>query len=142
MNRKKAREIIVLTLYSMELSGNDVYDSVHYILEQNKLDEDKATDYIYNSVNGVTKNKEMIDDTIKKNLENYQLNRLSYLDLAIIRFATYELLYDKEMPAAIVINEAVDITKKYSDLGEKKASAFNNKLLDKIKNNISESNDE
>lgn len=132
MNRKIEREIIVLSLYSLEFTDNDIYDIAHYVLEQKKVSQ-KATDYILNSINGVVDNKEQIDELIISKLENYKIDRLSYLDLAIIRFATYELLYNQEIPYAIVINEAIELTKKYSDLGDHKATAFNNRLLDKIK---------
>ncbi len=133
MNRKLEREIIVLSLYSMELSDNDIYDTVHYVLEQKKI-ENQATDYIYESINGVLENKEKIDEIIKNNLENYKLDRLSYLDISIIRFACYELLKnDDKLHPAIIINEAIEITKKYSDLGDHKATAFNNKVLDNIR---------
>ncbi|HEY8364368.1 MAG TPA: transcription antitermination factor NusB [Haloplasmataceae bacterium] len=132
MNRKLEREIIVLALYSMEISDNDIYDTVHYILQHKKI-EQQATDYIYDSIKGVRDNKDKIDEIISKNLENYRIERLSYIDLAIIRFATYELLFDNVTPFPIIINEAIEITKKYSDLGDHKACAFNNRLLDKIR---------
>lgn len=132
MNRRLEREIIVLSLYSMELSNNDMYDTVHYIFEQKKLNE-QVSDYIIDSIKGVLDNKDKIDEIISQNLVNYKIERLSFLDLAIIRFATYELLYKKDLHFTIIINEAIELTKKYSDLGDKKASAFNNKLLDNIK---------
>lgn len=136
MNRKKEREIIVLSLYSMELSDNDIDETVHYVLEQNKINED-ATDYIYESINGVIKYREKLDETISNELENYHIDRLSYMDLVIIRFATYELLFKNvELHFAVVINEAVELTRKYSDLGDNKAVAFNNSVLDKIKKSI------
>ncbi len=135
MSRKKEREIIILSLYSMELSNNDVYDTVHYVLTQSQY-ELKATDYIFESINGVLDHKEKIDETISFNLENYKIERLSYLDLSIIRFATYELLFKKDIPHEVIINEAVEITKKYIDLGDRKASAFNNSVLDKIRVSI------
>ncbi len=136
MNRKKEREIIVLSLYSLELSGNDIYETVHYVLEQNKING-KATDYIYESINGVITNSEKLDQVISNELENYHIDRLSYMDLAIIRFATYELLFkNEEIHFAVIINEAIELTRKYSDLGDNKAVAFNNSVLDKIKKNV------
>lgn len=132
MNRKKEREIIVLSLYSMELSDNTMDDTIHYIFEQKKIEEIVST-YIYDSIEGVLAHKEEIDAVISRNLENYKIDRLSYLDLSIVRFATYELLYKSEVPTAVIINEGIEITKKYSDLGDDKAKAFNHKLMDKIR---------
>jgi N utilization substance protein B len=75
-----------------------------------------------------------IDNVIEKSLENYSLNRLSYLDRAIIRFATYEMLYT-DTPKQIIIDEAIEITKEYSDIDDKQRR-FNNRLLDNIKKHI------
>lgn len=83
---------------------------------------------------GVLNNKDKIDEIIEANLYNYKINRLSFVDLAIIRFATYELLFSQELSYTIIINEAIELTRKYSDIGDNKACAFNNKLLDNIKN--------
>jgi transcription antitermination protein NusB len=135
MNRKKEREIIVLSLYSMELSDNDAYETVNYVLEQNNVSE-PATPYILESITGINQQIEKIDEIISDNLENYHIDRLSFLDLAIIRFATYEMMNQKDVAVAIVINEAVEITKKYTDLGDNKAAAFNNSVLDKIKKSL------
>ncbi|MDF2699317.1 MAG: hypothetical protein K0Q49_873 [Haloplasmataceae bacterium] len=135
MNRKKEREIIVLSLYSLGISGNDVLETINYILEQNKVEE-PVTEYINNSITGVIAHQDELDMIITKNLENYTIERLSYIDLAIIRFATYELIHAVETHFAIVINEAIEITKKYSDVGDNKAASFNNSLLDKIKNDL------
>lgn len=132
MKRKTEREIIVLALYSMELSGNEVEDTVNFIMKQKRIKEE-PTEYIYESIRGVLENLLQIDEVISQNLENYKINRLNCVDLAIIRFATYELMYRNELHPAIIINEAVELTKKYSELDDFKASAFNNKLLDKIR---------
>lgn len=133
MNRRLEREIIVLALYSIEIADNDVYDTIHYIFEQKKITH-RVTDYIVESIKGVLNNKDKIDEIIETNLYNYKLNRLSFVDLAIIRFATYELIFCQELNYTIIINEAIELTRKYSDIGDNKACAFNNKLLDNIKN--------
>ena len=72
-----------------------------------------------------------IDEVISDNLENYSLNRLSYLDRAIIRFFVFELLYSDNIVAKI-INDAVEITKIYSDLDDEKQHKFTNRLLHNI----------
>ena len=71
-----------------------------------------------------------IDTIISACLENYTIDRLNQVDKAIIRLATAELLAGT--PKGIVINEALEITREYSDQGDNKAVRFNNKLLDKI----------
>ena len=76
-------------------------------------------------------NLEKIDGIISSALHNYSLARLNLVDKAIIRLATAELLL-KETDKKIIINEALEITKEYSDMGDHKATAFNNRLLDNI----------
>lgn len=76
-----------------------------------------------------------IDEIITKCLIGYSITRLHKLDLSIIRYATYEMLFDKLSPR-IVINEAVEITKKYCDLDDGKQHAFTNALLDNIRGYI------
>lgn len=74
---------------------------------------------------------EEIDEIITNTLFNYTLSRIGYIDRAIIRLATYELMFT-ELASAIIINEAIILTKEYSDLDDKKQHRFNNKLLDNI----------
>ena len=66
-----------------------------------------------------------------KNLTNWKIQRLSFVDRAIIRFATYELLLTNT-PQEIIINEALNLTRKYSDEGNNKMVGFTNKVLDNI----------
>ena len=80
-----------------------------------------------------------LDGIIEKSIKEYNINRLNKVDLAIIRYATYEMKYLKT-PANIAINEAVIITKILSDTGDGKQYQFNNKLLDQIKDNLGDLN--
>ncbi|WP_349401835.1 transcription antitermination protein NusB [Candidatus Phytoplasma solani] len=72
-----------------------------------------------------------IDEIIIKNLYNYKLSRLNKVDKAIIRLATFELL-EKTIPHAVIIDEAVELTKQFCNLNNEKQHKFNNKLLDEI----------
>ena len=76
--------------------------------------------------------KEKVDEIISANLLKWKIGRLTYIDRAIIRFATYELYYT-ETPHEIVINEALNLTRKFSDEGDSKMVGFTNKVLDNIK---------
>ncbi|MDE6660651.1 MAG: transcription antitermination factor NusB [Anaeroplasmataceae bacterium] len=72
-----------------------------------------------------------IDELISNTLTHYTIDRLNLVDKAIIRLAVSELLMKKE-PHQVIINEALEITKLYTDLGDHKAVSFNNRLLDNI----------
>lgn len=114
--RTNSRKIAVEKLYSYEISGD--------------VDYENTDEYSLELISGVIAKKEEIDEIISKCLINYTINRLNYVDLSIIRVATYELI--KGTPAPVVINEAINLTKIYSNLDDDKAKAFNNKLLDNI----------
>ncbi len=72
-----------------------------------------------------------VDGLIKEHLYNYTIDRLSYVDRAIIRLATYELLVN-DTAKEIVINEALELTKEFTNLDDEKQRKFNNRLLDSI----------
>lgn len=90
---------------------------------------------IFNKALKVIAVLDVIDEVIEKSLIGYSITRLHKLDLSIIRYATYEMIYDKLSPR-IVINEAVEITKKYCDLEDGKQHAFTNAVLDNIMEHI------
>jgi len=76
-----------------------------------------------------------IDDTIEKHLFEYSLSRLAFVDRAIIRLAVYELKYT-DLAKQIIINEAIEITKIYSNLDDQKQHKFTNRVLDNIAKSI------
>lgn len=85
----------------------------------------------YDIYQGVVAHLTEIDQLIKNTLVNYTIERLSFVDRAIIRLAVYEMMYT-DTPKPIIINEAIKLTKAYSNLEDEKQSAFTNRLLDNI----------
>ena len=78
-----------------------------------------------------------IDHIIEDNLYEYKLYRLAFVDRAIIRLAVFEML-QKDTPVQIIINEAVELTKIYSNLDDQKQHKFTNKVLDNIAKSLKE----
>ena len=113
LNRTEAREKIMIILYQIDLYDKD---NIPYDLE-NVFHENLEIDnkFVRDVVNGVLENKDNIDKIIGKYLENWDLDRLGKTDRAILRLSTYEMLY-YNTPNVVVINEAVELAKKYSDL--------------------------
>lgn len=126
--RREKRIDAVKVLYNMDILKKNIQH-----INQNFFETHKDA-FVASLVIGVHKNLSDIDGIIIENLENYKIERLSYVDRAIIRLATYELM--QNTPAQVVIDEALEITKIYTDQGDNKAVAFNNKLLDRIKTAI------
>lgn len=89
------------------------------------------------SLQGILDTLEDIDHIISSCLINYRINRLSYVDRAIIRLATYEM-HNLKLEPEIAINEALNLTRTYSMLDDEKQVKFNNKLLDSISKYIKE----
>ena len=87
--------------------------------------------FVRDVVNGVLDNRENIYKVITKYLDNWDLDRLGKTDRAILRLSTYEMLY-YSTPKIVVINEAVELAKKYSD---DKVVKLINAVLDKIRDN-------
>jgi N utilization substance protein B len=139
MNRHDSRIIIVAALYNLEINYNlpeEVFKYLEFLVQESKDDETLKLDpFITETVIGILNNQTVIDEMITKNLVNWSLTGLSYVDRAIIRLATYEMLYT-DTPASIIINEAIEITKDYSDLEDGTKARFNNRVLDNIKESI------
>jgi len=79
-------------------------------------------------VKGVVEFRAVIDQTISEHAKNWSLKRMTQVDISILRIGVYELLYQPEIPAAVVIDEAIEIAKRY---GTKESPAFINGILDK-----------
>lgn len=129
LNRTEAREKIMVILYQIDfyIKEGMSYDVDDVIKENLEIDNKFVRDVVY----GVMKNIENIDKVISKYLENWDLDRLGKTDKAILRLGTYEMLY-YDTPKVVVINEAIELSKKYSD---DKIVKLINAVLDKIRDN-------
>ena len=112
LTRTQAREKIMIILYQIDFykKENISYDLEEVFKENLEIDNK----YVRDIVNGVLENIDNIDKIINKYLENWNLNRLGKTDKAILRLGTYELLYF-DTPDVVAINEAIELSKKYSD---------------------------
>ncbi|AWK52390.1 transcription antitermination factor NusB [Clostridium beijerinckii] len=131
MNRKLSRDKTMELLFGMTLSKDTIEEAIEGFVD-NYEEDIKEIDltFVKQALIGIENNKEAIDTVISENLHNWKLDRISKVNLSILRLATYELLYDEQVPRAVVINEALEITRRYSD---EKSVSFINGVLDKIK---------
>lgn len=129
MNRKKSREIAMEQLFSMILSKNTLQEQIEIITEELEIDKNEIdVTYIVQILSFLEKNKEVIDEKISSSLDNWKIERISKVNLAILRLALVEMLYLDDVPGKVAINEAIELTKKYSD---EKSVSFVNGVLDK-----------
>lgn len=130
MNRKLSREKSMEILFSITLTKDNASDAVENFVENYEGNiKEIDLEYLRKIVYGVEEKKEDIDRAIEEHLHNWKMSRISKVNLSILRLATYELLFDDEIPRSVVINEALEITRRYSD---EKSVSFINGVLDKI----------
>lgn len=120
-SRTKTREMIVTLLYTKSMEGG--------------YSEHDYPDDVLAVFRAVLQKLPDIDAIISANLVDWTIDRLNYVDKAIIRYAVYELAFTDEFHE-VIIDQAIELTKKYTNLDDDKQKAFNNKLLDNIKNKI------
>ena len=130
MNRSAIREQAFKLIYSLDIQRNEnLEEQIELYIENNMITEKRAKEYIRESVKGVEENKEAILKLIEKNLKSdWKIDRISKIDIAILKLAIYELEYT-EIPFKVVINEAVELAKKY---GEDTSKNFINGILASI----------
>ncbi len=127
MNRSEIREQAFKLMYSLEIQKNEnLEEQVELYLESNDITNKNAIEYLKDAVLGVEQHKDTILENIEKNLKSdWKIERISKIDLVILKLAIYEIKY-KELPYKVVINEAVELAKKY---GEDTSKNFVNGIL-------------
>ena len=134
MKRKRSREIAMELLFSMEISKNSYEQTIESFIENYEMDlKTIDLEYIKEVMKSVVDHKEEIDEIIKNSLINWTIDRVSKVNLTIVRLAISEMLYINDVPEVVAINEAIELTKKYSD---DKSVSFVNGALDKAFKNI------
>ena len=130
MNRSEMREQAFKIMYSLEIQKNEnLEEQLGLYIESNEIKDENAIEYIKDAVLGIEENKKEILANIEKNLKkDWKIERISKIDLVILKLAIYEITY-KEIPYKVVINEAVELAKKY---GEDNSKNFVNGILASI----------
>lgn len=135
MNRSKVREEAFKLLYSLQISKEDVNEQIEIFIEVEEITEKEAKKYIKNTILGIEKEEKNIEEQIEQNIKTeWTISRISKIDLTLLKLGIYEMLYTK-LPYKVVINEVVELSKKYGDDSSK---SFVNGVLASIvkKNNI------
>lgn len=127
MTRTEMREETFKVLYSLSnVRVEDINSQIEIYLESNQIENEKTISFINETIIGIYNNKDVIDEEICKYLKDeWTINRISKIDLAILRIAIYELK-ETTIPFKVIINEAVELSKKYA---EEKSRKFVNGIL-------------
>ena len=132
MNRTTMRESAFKLIYSLEIQKQDTLkEQIDLYFESENIENKDAREYIEDAVSGIEEHKKEILGFIEKNLKSdWKIDRISKIDLSILKLAIYEIQY-KDIPFKVVINEAVELAKKY---GEDSSKNFVNGILASIVN--------
>jgi N utilization substance protein B len=149
-----AREMAVQMLYQSDLGGSALphifnsFDLAEYLAREAVSEEkqqglptpeeredftrrkkrvDEAFEYAQMLVRGAVENRERIDDLIRGQADNWRLERMPPVDRNILRLAVYEMLHERDTPKLVVLDEAIELAKKF---GSEQSGRFVNGLLD------------
>ena len=142
------RELALKVLYSLPDQKGDIAQILKTFWENFSWQEDVSADipdshvapppvavrrFSESLVSGVVENREKIDSLLKTHSTNWSLDRMARVDLSLLRLGAFELIFCPEIPASVVINEAIEIGKRF---GTKDTPSFVNGILDKVSHSV------
>jgi transcription antitermination factor NusB len=132
--RTKARQLALQILYQIDITRDNSASSLENFWHSQKKEVDSAVkQFSLELVEGIQKNREIIDRKIAQYAKNWELRRMAVVDRNILRQACFELLFRPEIPPKVAINEAIELAKHFSSV---EAGKFVNGILDKIRLDI------
>jgi len=131
--RRKSRELALQVLYQIDISEGDIEEKFN-LFWQHFTPLDELKEFSHKIVEGVYHHKEQIDALIEKHSEHWRLKRMTVVDRNVLRSAIFELMYCPDIPTKVILNEAVELGKKF---GSEKTGPFINGILDRISHQIS-----
>lgn len=133
-NMRRANRIAAMQfLYQIEINPPEIITFEIAQFFENQERERPYYQFAEELVNAYLENRETVDETIKKYVQNWSFERIAKVDLAILRLALTELLFRKDIPPIVSINEAIDLGKDFSDIESRRLI---NGVLDKFKGTL------
>jgi N utilization substance protein B len=127
--RTKARERAVQALYQIDVAATDLDEALSRFWKSFEPVEREVMDLAEALVRGVARSRREIDDAIEAVSTNWRIDRMARVDRNVLRLAVHELLHRPDVPVKVVLNEAIELGKKF---GSESSGAFINGVLDKI----------
>ena len=137
LKRREAREIVLGLLFESEFRSDESYVEIYALSAEDRMIPDDP--YIKTAYYTINENRDEVDTLIGKHARGWKTGRLSKMSRSVLRLAVYEMLYEKEIPFTVTINEAIELSKKYDD---PKARAFINGVLNAVKDDLSAKEEE
>ena len=126
--QKKFREAVFYAVFSQDFSQSSDEEAVPMMMELLAMSKKNVRESIQRAAL-VLEKKAVIDECIQKYVPDYDLDRISYIERNILRLATYELLFDNEIPEVVAISEGIRLCRKFST---PEGANFINGVLDAI----------
>ncbi len=130
--RRKGREYALQSLFQIDVS-HEAVENVFPLFWEGREEPQELRDFTERLVKGVGQNITRLDSIIAEHAEHWRLNRMAIVDRNILRIAIYEFLYEVDTPLIVVIDEAIEIAKKF---GSDESGAFINGVLDAVKKKV------
>jgi transcription antitermination protein NusB len=133
INRRKAREAALRSIYAIEVGANTPAEVSQQIVKVVLTDDTEGIKFANEMIVQTNDHKKEFDELISKHIKNWDVDRLAMLDKLILRMAISEFLFFEQIPTKVTINEAIELAKSYST---RKSGTFVNGILDAILNDL------
>ena len=134
MNISKMREYAFMLIYELEIQKEFSEESIDIFIASNDIEDKNARKYIRKVVRGIKTNEQELENIIAEKLKpEWQIQRVSKINIALLKLAIYEMIY-ADVPYKVAINEVIELAKKYGD--DNSASFINGVLANVVKENL------
>ena len=130
--RRKAREYALQMLFQWDITRDSI-DQIAVTFFENHEEPTAVVNFARLLVTRTVEHVEEIDVLIQRHAEHWRLDRMATVDRNLLRLAIYEFLYDRDTPKTVVINEAIEIARRFS---AQESPQFINGVLDSIKKEL------
>lgn len=128
--RTRARERVLQALYEVDVARAEGLTALDHAWRSEESAPDReAHGFSVRLMRGIIEHRPAIDEVIEKHSHNWRLERMAKVDRNILRLAVFELIHLPEVPKRVVLNEAIELAKKF---GSEDSKAFINGILDKV----------
>lgn len=136
--RTTAREAALQMLFAIDATGNDANDAIRDFWRELPGDAE-GREYADALVRGVRQDIEKLDERIRAASQNWRLERMARIDRNALRLGTFELLTRTDVPRAVILDEAVELAKRF---GGEESSKFVNGVLDRVADDLGRRDDD
>jgi transcription antitermination factor NusB len=136
-SRHRSRELALKALYQLEMAGTPPAQGLPLLAEHFEVDMADLA-FARELAEGTAARVAELDSLIAESSEHWSLARMARVDLAILRLAAYELVHRLDTPVSVVLNEAIELGKRY---GTEETGAFLNGVLDRVARRLGRARD-